>query len=42
MFRVMVQELLNINQFCDCKFNKIKTHFLGKLGALLIFLGSGQ
>jgi hypothetical protein len=42
MFRVMVQELLNIKQFCDCKFNQIKTHFLGKLGALLIFLGSGQ
>jgi hypothetical protein len=32
MFRPMVQELWNIEQFFQRKFNKIKANFLRKLG----------
>jgi hypothetical protein len=32
MFRPMVQQLWNIEQFFQSKFNKIKANFLRKLG----------
>jgi hypothetical protein len=32
MFKPMMQELLNINQFCERKFKKIKTTFLKEIG----------
>jgi hypothetical protein len=33
MFKTMVQELLNIEQFCHWKFNKVKTKNFEKIGA---------
>jgi hypothetical protein len=33
MFKPMVQELLNIEQFCQRKFNKIKTKYFMEIGA---------
>jgi len=33
MLKIMVQELLNIEQFCHWKFNKIKTKNFGEIGA---------
>jgi hypothetical protein len=39
VFRAMVQELLNTEQFCQRKFNKIKTKmFEGNWGKLLVLL----
>jgi hypothetical protein len=33
MFKPMMQELLNIKQFCEKKFKQIKTMFLKEIGA---------
>jgi hypothetical protein len=33
MFKPMVQELLNIEQFHQTKFNKIKTKYFREIGA---------
>jgi hypothetical protein len=33
MLKPMVQEILNIEQYCQRKFNKIKTKFSKEIGA---------
>jgi hypothetical protein len=38
MFRQMMEELLNIEQFCQRKFNKIKTKNATEIGAKLLLL----
>ncbi len=38
----MVQKLLNIKQFYDSKFNKIKTIIQGNWDTLLVFFKSAQ
>jgi hypothetical protein len=40
VFRLSMQELLNIEQFFQRKFNKIKIKYIRKLGQVLYILGS--
>jgi hypothetical protein len=40
MFRLTMQELLNIEQFFQRKFNKIEIKYIRKLGQVLHILGS--
>jgi hypothetical protein len=39
VFRFMLQELLNIEQFCQKNFNEIKLNIMGKFGHTLDIVG---
>jgi hypothetical protein len=39
VFRFMLQELLNIEQFCQKSFNEIKLNIMGKFGHTLDIVG---
>jgi hypothetical protein len=37
MFKLTLQKLLNIEQFCHCQLNKMKTKFLEKSNAYFLY-----
>jgi hypothetical protein len=40
VFRLAIQKFLNIEQFCEKKFNKIKLNILRKLGQAFSTIGN--